>query len=513
MKLLKLLAPALALLLFGCGGGEEKTPDEPEVQLQLTGESSLTFESAGGTQTLGFKASSRPSLVSSVSWAKATVTDFASNQGTISVTAEENTATSERTASVSVVCGTERLSVSLTQAAKEVVPDPEPGTDWLNEPELQQNHALEVAKELGLGWNLGNQMDAHNSGVASETAWGNQKATQATFTGLKEKGIASVRIPVTWMGHIGEGPDYVIEDEWMNRVAEIVGYAKTAGLNAIINLHHDGAEDEYWLNIKQAAASEASYQTITAKFTAVWKQIAEKFKDEGDYLIFEAFNEIHDGQWGWGANLTDGGAQYEIINKWNQEFVNVVRGTGGNNATRYLGIPGYCTNPELTIENLVMPEDTAEDRLLVAMHCYDPNTYTLEADYDEWGHTATGSHPDHDESDLIAVFKKVKEKYIDNDIPVYFGETGCVNRDTERAQAFQKYYLEFFYKAATAYGIPCFLWDNGAEGTGRETSAFINHWTGEYMGDHQKAIIEAMHKAVTREDSSYTIESVYNSAP
>lgn len=104
--------------------------------------------------------------------------------------------------------------------------------------------------------------------------------------------------------------------------------------------------------------------------------------------MFEAFNEIHDGGWGWGDNRKDGGKQYRTLNEWNQTFVDAVRATGGENATRFLGIPGYCTNPSLTMENLVLPTDPANDRLLVAVHFYDPSEFAIEAKYTEWGHTA-----------------------------------------------------------------------------------------------------------------------------
>ncbi len=375
-----------------------------------------------------------------------------------------------------------------------------------------ENPALVMAARLGLGWNLGNQMDSHNDGVAEETAWGNPKATQRLFDSLKAKGFSSVRIPVTWMGHIGEAPDYKVDEAWMNRVCELVDYAGKAGLYVIINVHHDGADSQYWLNVKDAAASRASYSSITAEYRALWKQIALKFRDRGDFLIFEAFNELHDGGWGWGTNLTDGGAQYAVINNWAQAFVDVVRETGGNNATRYLGIPGYCSNPDLTMNYLMLPDDSAENRLMVAVHCYDPYDYTLDCKYDEWGHTAVNNAcPDGEES-LVQLFARLMSKYVNRRIPVYFGETGCSNRSDERQVAFQLYYLEYFYKACKDYGIAPFYWDNGVVGTGKETSAVLNHATGEYINNGQK-MVEAMYRAISTEDEAYSLESVYNTAP
>src|SRR5690554_130663 len=83
---------------------------------------------------------------------------------------------------------------------------------------------LPLVRTLGMGWNLGNQLDAHANGTANETIWGNQAATQATFDKLAEADFASVRIPVTWLGKVGPAPDYAIDSDWLNRVAELVDY-------------------------------------------------------------------------------------------------------------------------------------------------------------------------------------------------------------------------------------------------------------------------------------------------
>lgn len=394
-----------------------------------------------------------------------------------------------------------------------VVTPPEPKPEPKPEPE-SKGYAWDIARRLGLGWNLGNQLDAYADDVANETCWGNQEATQATFNRLAEAGITSVRIPVTWLGKVGEAPDYLIDKPWLERVAEVVGYAEKAKLNAIINMHHDGADSKYWLNIKEASASEEANEAVKAQLKAMWTQIAERFKEKGDFLIFESMNEIHDGGWGWGDNRNDEGRQYAILNEWNQVFVDAVRSVGGENADRFLGIPGYCTNADLTLNHLVMPEDEAEGRLLVAVHFYDPYEYTLNAKFAEWGHTGATGKKDTwgDEENVRTVFGQLCEKYVKQDIPVYIGEMGCVHRNNERAEAFRKYYLEYVCKAARTYGLAPFYWDNGASGAGRECSGLLNHATGEYV-NNGKEMVEVMKKAVLTDDEEYTLDVVYAQAP
>ena len=374
--------------------------------------------------------------------------------------------------------------------------------------------AWQVAKWLGLGWNLGNQLDAYSNGVANETCWGNKPATQTTFNQLAALGFTSVRIPVTWLGHIGDVPDYTIDKAWLDRVATCVEYAQNAGLNAIINIHHDGADSQHWLDIKGAATDEAINERVKQQLAAVWRQIAERFKDKGSFLIFESLNEIHDGGWGWGDNRTDGGKQYAVLNEWNQVFVDAVRAVGGENADRFLGVPGYCTNPSLTVEYFKLPADVAKNRLLVSVHFYDPYEFTLTDKYSEWGHTAAADKKESwgDEDNVRQVFASLQTAFVDKGIPVYLGEIGCVHRSSERSEAFRKYYLEYVCKAAKTNGLIPFYWDNGSVGTGKECSGLIDRATGEPLNNGRE-IIEVMTKAMFTEDVDYTLESVYNNAP
>lgn len=367
----------------------------------------------------------------------------------------------------------------------------------------------ETAKELGLGWNLGNQLDAFHDGKADETVWGNPPATQQFFHRLAEVGFTSVRIPVTWVGHFGDGPEYKISDKYMERVAEVVGYAENAGLKTIINIHHDGVESYFWLDIKNAALDKAVNDTVKNMIKSIWTQIANRFKDKGDFLIFESMNEIHDGKWGWGANLSDGGRQYEVLNEWNQVFVDAVRSTGGNNAYRFLAIPGYATNIDLTVKHFRMPADRVEGKLMVSIHYYDPMDYTMHDVYTEWGHTAKPElkYDGMDEEYMLEQFKSLKSAFIDKGIPVYIGEMSCKYREDKRSERFREYFLEYLCKAAKENGMAPFYWDNG-----KDRSCIFDRSTGKYVNNGRR-VVKLMKRAVFSDRKSYTLQSVYENAP
>lgn len=348
---------------------------------------------------------------------------------------------------------------------------------------------------LGMGWNIGNQLDAFTNGMSEETCWGNPAATRQTFACVAKAGFTAVRIPVTWLGHYGPGPDYKIEEKWMARVAELVDYAESARLKVILNIHHDGADSRHWLDIGHAAKDESVNRKIKEQLSSFWTQIAERFKDKGDSLVFESMNEIHDGKWGWGENRTDGGRQYAIVNEWNQVFVDAVRATGGKNTERFLGIPGYCTNAELTIGNLRLPDDKVSGRLLVSVHFYDPYLFTLDNKYDEWGYASSGRNGSRtDECHVDSVFDELKTAFVDKGIPLYLGEFGCTCRKDKRYESYRKYYLAYVCHSARRHGLSLFLWDNGSCGAGKECSGFIDHGSGEFINGAD-SIVEAMRQA------------------
>lgn len=401
-----------------------------------------------------------------------------------------------------------------------------------NKPDAPQELSpIEFAQTLGIGWNLGNNLDAwDNNGVAVENDWGNEPATQATFDAVAKTGYKSVRIPVTWIGHIGAAPEYTIAKERMDRVAEVVGYARKAGLKVIINIHHDGHADGghpdtyTWLKVEEAAQNDSLNTAIKQQIAALWSQIAERFREEGDWLIFETLNEIHDGNWGNEAVMKNAEEQYRVLNEWNQTALDAIRATGGNNETRYVGIPGYVTRPDLTVAHLQLPKDKVEGRLMVAVHSYDPWDYAGSGKYSEWGHTGTSvdekGNPIYreGEKEYVAMLNNLHDTYIKNGIPVYFGEFACVHRSEERAEAFRKYYLEYVCKAMRDRQIVAFYWDNGYAKNRTnpdiddDVFGLINHSTGEYILDGEE-ISHIMINAWENNDSTYTLESIYDKAP
>jgi len=387
---------------------------------------------------------------------------------------------------------------SSSQSSSSVVPGPDPRPQ---SPEaMTSKTAIQYFADEGIkiGMNLGNALDALNgSNIAVEGAWGAPKTTQAPFDGFKNLGFNIVRIPVTWLGHIGSAPDYKLDEVWLRRVAEVVNYARTAELKAIINIMHDGHPDfNGWLDIKKAVASTADRDRIATQYQAVWKQIAEYFKNYGDWLMFEGFNEIQDGNWGTGT-----AAEYNIINDWNQRFTDAVRSTGGNNTKRYLIYNGYNTSSKIaeTSSLFRLPTDATGNsgRQIVGFHFYEPWAFAGEASDPNWKTEAA------DKTNFNTTFSNMNNKFIKNGIQVIISENGPARyfkdpANFATAKAKRLAYIDYYYSKARENGlVPCY-WDNGSFDPSYTEGDFtlINRATGLPNSEESRTVIEHMIAAV-----------------
>lgn len=328
--------------------------------------------------------------------------------------------------------------------------------------------ALEATRLMGNGINLGNTLEAcdNNVGIKTnaplsyETYWGQPKTTQAMIDGMKAAGFDTIRIPVAWMTnatHLYEG-DYTIDADYMDRVEEVVRYARKAGMYVIINDHWDGG----WYGMFGSESAETRALAMEA-YKGMWQQIAERFRDYSDYLIFESANEELGGRFDENSPLycsdsvvtyLNDDERYALTNEINQTFVDVVRATGGNNATRFLLIAGYGTNIDQTCDDrFQMPKDTVDSKLMVSVHYYDPWSYcgaSSAASATKWG---TVSDYEYMDQQLAKMTKFTEAGY-----GVVIGEYGalpCSDGLKDNTLAYHTAFLD----ACTKYDLTNCLWD------------------------------------------------------
>ncbi len=318
--------------------------------------------------------------------------------------------------------------------------------------------AIELTELMGNGINLGNTMESGNGKGADaaitlyETNWGQPVTTQEMITGMKNAGFDTLRIPIAWSVTMDyTNGDYTIRDEFFDRVEEIMNYAFNEGMYVIINDHWDGG---WWGMFGQE--DQAVRDQALEMYKSMWTQIAERYAEYSDYLIFESANEelgnrLNDEINGVAGVLTQDEC-YETLNMINQTFVDVVRSTGGNNAKRFLLIAGSDTNiAETCDDRFVMPTDTIDNKLLVSVHFYDPSNYTGTA-----GSASVSTWGVKSEYEAMNETLALMTKFTDAGVGVIIGEWGVLF--TEGGEDMCAYY-ENFLNNCDLYGYCPVLWD------------------------------------------------------
>ena len=330
--------------------------------------------------------------------------------------------------------------------------------------------ALEAVHEMGNGTNLGNTMEACDTNVGSiysynpgyyETLWGQPVTTKEMIQGMKDAGFDTLRIPVAWMTNatnLATTGDYTIAPEYLDRVEEIVQWAIEADMYVIINDHWDGG----WYGMF-GSETKATRDLAMEAYIGMWTQISKRFEKYDYHLVFEGANEEIGARFDENSTLycddsvttyLSDNERYELANKVNQAFVDTVRGTGGNNAYRFLLIPGYGTNIANTCDDrFVMPTDSVENRLMISVHYYDPWSYCGDGQSTvKWG----------TKSDIQAMMDTLAKmtKFTEKGYGVVIGEYGVLY--ATEVQANTDLYHECFLSLCDVYNYTSCLWDCSA---------------------------------------------------
>ena len=336
-----------------------------------------------------------------------------------------------------------------------------------------------ILEDMGLGWNLGNSLDATGgSGLDTETSWSNPKTTQALIDKVKSLGFNTVRVPVSWGKHVSDD-NYTIDSAWLARVKEVVDYCYKNHMYVILNIHHDTKSS--------ASASGAGYYPRSSAYssseefvTSVWSQVAEYFKDYDYHLIFETLNEPRligtDYEWWFNkwsipSEVKDA---IECINKLNQKAVDTIRNTGSNNRGRLIMCPGYDASIDgATVSGFKLPTDISgnKNRIALSVHAYSPYNFAMNV-----GSGSTSTYTSSIKNELQDLFSTLKSNFRDKSIPVVIGEFSSTdkNNTAERVK-----WATDYTALAKKNNIPCVLWDNNAFAVYNGSNIVLNS---EYHG-------------------------------
>lgn len=354
----------------------------------------------------------------------------------------------------------------------------------------------ETVYEMGVGYNLGNTMDGHTGFHPSETAWQSVITTKEIIKAIHDAGFNTVRIPVTWGDMIDDYNDYAINDAWMNRVQDIVDYCTSLNMYAIINIHHDGAEQDGWLRV---AADDID--SVYEKFECVWRHIAEKFKDYDEHLIFESANELTCMEGNDKNSAAAIAKDNPVIVNLNQIFVNVVRSTGSNNTKRWLTAVAHYANGG-TQSSFSLPSDSynSSNRIMFAAHIYKHSSYAT------WTYAQVYEVVD----SLRSMVKKHK-------VPIILGEYGNRNKmNNANPSEFNDLDRAWFYEIVTracqvGKVVPC-VWDQGWFDLTQKPDSTFSVWDREGKQPIFKSMTDGMMRGIyipaSSKNKSYDMKDI-----
>lgn len=363
-----------------------------------------------------------------------------------SLTVERNRSDRERTGTVTfslVADPSMSVTVTIVQAGSTI----SGATD---------ESAMETARNISLAVNIGNTLEA----TGGETAWGAARINEDYIRGIKDAGFSAVRLPVAWYGH-ADPETLEIDNDWMNRVEEVVNLCVANDLYVFLNIHWDGG----WMENDIDSYSDK----VNNIQRTLWTQIADRFNYFDKHLVFCGANEAG----------KDTQASADALKAYMQTFIDVVRASGGNNATRVLVVQAPGTNITYAVKYCqTLPDDSAADRLMLEIHCYDPSDFTIMSEDDQWAAPnpvkyfwgkdfMTGTNRDctwGDETHIDNEMAKLKSNFVDRNIPVLMGEFGCgrrttflANIDEDLHRRSRAYYHKYLVRSAKNHGvIPCY---------------------------------------------------------
>jgi endoglucanase len=452
----KLILPILLTVIFILGCKEDDA--EPKLSVSI---SELSIPADGGTSEITITCDDKWRISSTgTAWIGISQTSGDGGNYTIELNVEPNATGNTRSAILNVSSDNgqaRRISISQKSQVVQLQLYPSYNTSPQSPDATgMSSNAVELAAKMNLGLNIGNTFEA----PGGETGWGSPVITEDFIKFIKQTGFNAIRIPCAWdWYHVDNKATAHINETWMNRVKEVVGYCVNNDMYVLLNIHWDGG----WL---ENNCTPAKKDSVNAKQKAYWEQIATAMRDFDEHLMFASANE---------PNANDA-TKMEVLLSYHQTFVDAVRSTGGRNTYRTLVVQG--SSELISVD--AFPVDPTPNRMMFEEHNYTPFQFCALSEDVSWGNMAYYWGKDHqsvvepdrnftaewgDENAQITYFNKLKEQFVDKGIPILMGEYGAFRRSTPKDLATHNdaidYWITFVTKQARSKGIIPFWWDTG----------------------------------------------------
>jgi len=293
-----------------------------------------------------------------------------------------------------------------------------------------QQTPQELVTKMSRGLNLGNVLSAPVEGNWSGAA------TEQYFIDVANTGFKNVRIPMDFFGSRTTGStssfsssantstnvdraQFQVSASYLNRLEQVITWGLNQGLVIVLDFHGATLKSEFIYTFdadesEYTHPSSAKRAADLAKFYSIWEQIADRFKNYSDDLVFEVINEPY-------FHISEA-----EMNEINSEVISIVRASGSNNATRKIIITGGTKNSYEAITTIGSQIINNDDYLIATYHYYRPFEFTKSSDYhfntNSWGSNADKNTVDN-EFDIVLNWSN----QFSPPVAVYLGEFSADN--------------------------------------------------------------------------------------
>ena len=319
---------------------------------------------------------------------------------------------------------------------------------------LAQSTSFEIVEEMGRGINLGNVLSAPTEGNWAFSVY------EEYFDQVKDEGFGNVRVPVDFFGgsflntdytvngsertlsslsncddnscfselagtqnqYNGSPDDYYVNPLYLDRLQQVVDWSMSKGLVTIIDFHGAKLKENFLYTFDQSDINGVNYYSDPTsskriadlnKFKAIWRDIAERFKDYPETLLFEVFNEPY---FWLSANE---------ISTISSDIINIVRSSGSNNESRKIIVTGGDTNSWEVIFQIPNDLINSDPNLIATFHYYQPMSFTSSMQENNNNFNLSQNA----KNQITQRFSQINSWSTTNNIPVYVGEFGADNEN------------------------------------------------------------------------------------
>ena len=320
---------------------------------------------------------------------------------------------------------------------------------------ISQTSPEELVDLMGRGINMGNVLSAPTEGNWAHAVY------EDYFVQLSEAGFTNVRIPVdfysggflnadyslngsqrssiniddcdnnscfssnvnTASNYNGSLEDYQVNEEYLDRVQQIVDWAIAHDIIVILDFHGNNLKQQFIYTFQNELINGVNYYTSPSsakrladinRFKALWRDIANRFKDYStNSLVFDLINEPY-----FSVSANE-------MNDLNLNLIEIIRASGSNNLTRGIVINGGGASSWQVPFEISSDVLSSDDYLIATFHYYQPFNFTASS-REQYNNFVFSDA----QKDLITErFSQLKTWSENNDIPVYLGEFGADNEN------------------------------------------------------------------------------------